>query len=62
MREVKDSGVTIIWIEHIVHALTAVVDRLVVLYGGALIGDGDPREVIKSPQVQEIYMGIPADA
>jgi ABC-type branched-subunit amino acid transport system ATPase component len=32
-----------------------------VLYGGALIGDGDPREVIKSPQVQEIYMGIPAD-
>ena len=62
VREVKESGVTIIWIEHIVHALTAVVDRLVVLYGGALIGDGDPREVIKSPQVQEIYMGIPADA
>lgn len=62
VREVKQSGVTIIWIEHIVHALTAVVDRLVVLYGGALIGDGDPREVIKSPQVQEIYMGIPADA
>jgi branched-chain amino acid transport system ATP-binding protein len=62
VREVKDAGVTIIWIEHIVHALTAVVDRLVVLYGGALIGDGEPREVIKSPQVQEVYMGIPADA
>jgi branched-chain amino acid transport system ATP-binding protein len=62
VREVKDSGVTLIWIEHIVHALTAVVDRLVVLHGGALIGDGDPREVIRSPQVQEIYMGIPADA
>ena len=62
VREVKASGVTIIWIEHIVHALNAVVDRLVVLHGGALIGDGDPRDVIKSPQVQEIYMGIPADA
>jgi branched-chain amino acid transport system ATP-binding protein len=62
VREVKDSGVTLIWIEHIVHALTAVVDRLVVLHGGALIGDGDPAQVIRSPQVQEIYMGIPADA
>ena len=62
VRDVKESGVTIIWIEHIVHALIAVVDRLVVLHGGHLIADGDPREVIRSPQVMEIYMGIPADA
>jgi branched-chain amino acid transport system ATP-binding protein len=62
VRDVKDSGVTIIWIEHIVHALVAVVDRLVVLHGGAFIADGDPREVIRRPEVMEIYMGIPADA
>ena len=62
VREVKESGVTIVWIEHIVHALIAVVDRLVVLHGGALIADGDPAKVIKSPRVAEIYMGIPADA
>jgi branched-chain amino acid transport system ATP-binding protein len=62
VRAVKESGVTIIWIEHIVHALVAVVDRLVVLHGGVFIADGTPREVIRRPQVEEIYMGIPADA
>ncbi len=62
VRAVKESGVTIVWIEHVVHALIAVVDRLVVLHGGALIADGEPREVIASPRVAEIYMGIPADA
>jgi branched-chain amino acid transport system ATP-binding protein len=62
VRSIRESGVTIIWIEHIVHALIAAVDRLVVLHGGALIADGDPRTVIASPRVAEIYMGIPADA
>ena len=50
------------WIEHIVHALVAVVDRVVVLHGGRFIAEGDPTEVIKSPQVAEIYMGIPTEA
>ncbi len=62
VRSIGATGVTIVWIEHIVRALTAAVDRLVVLHGGALIADGDPREVIASPRVAEIYMGIPADA
>jgi len=55
---VRGTGVSIIWIEHVVHALIAVVDRLVVLHGGALIAEGDPAEVIRRPQVNEIYMGI----
>jgi branched-chain amino acid transport system ATP-binding protein len=59
IRDVRKEGVAIIWIEHIVHALVAVVDRVVVLHGGQLIADGDPTEVVKSPQVAEIYMGIP---
>ena len=62
VREVHASGVTIVWIEHIVHALIAAVSRLVVLNGGALIADGEPRAVVASPQVAEIYMGLPADA
>ena len=45
-------------LEHVVHALIAVVDRLVVLHGGVLIAEGDPAEVIRRPQVSEIYMGI----
>jgi branched-chain amino acid transport system ATP-binding protein len=55
---VRATGISIIWIEHIVHALIAVVDRLVVLHGGALIAEGDPTEVIRRPEVNEIYMGI----
>jgi branched-chain amino acid transport system ATP-binding protein len=62
IKQVRASGVSIIWIEHIVHALVAVVDRLVVLHDGALIAEGSPADVIRRPQVAEIYMGIEADA
>jgi branched-chain amino acid transport system ATP-binding protein len=58
VRQVRATGVSIIWIEHIVHALIATVDRLVVLHGGALIAEGAPAEVIRRPQVAEIYMGM----
>jgi branched-chain amino acid transport system ATP-binding protein len=61
IRNVRARGVSIIWIEHVVHALLAAVDRLLVLHGGKFIADGDPRTVIHSPQVAEIYMGIEAD-
>lgn len=62
IKEVRASGVSIVWIEHVVHALLAAVDRLLVLHGGRFIAEGEPRTVIKSPQVAEIYMGIAADA
>jgi branched-chain amino acid transport system ATP-binding protein len=62
IREVRRGGVSIVWIEHVVHALIASIDRLLVLHNGAFIATGDPKTVIKSPQVAEIYMGIEADA
>jgi branched-chain amino acid transport system ATP-binding protein len=62
IREVRESGVSIVWIEHVVHALIAVVDRLAVLHAGAIIESGEPNAVIRSPQVAEIYLGIAADA
>ena len=62
IRNIKVSGVAIVWIEHVVHALLASIDRLLVLHNGAFIADGDPQAVIRSPQVAEIYMGIEADA
>jgi branched-chain amino acid transport system ATP-binding protein len=52
--------VTIVWIEHIVHALLAVVSRLVVLNFGRTIIEGEPRAVMASDQVRDIYMGIAA--
>jgi len=62
IKDVRAGGVSIVWIEHVVHALLAAVDRLLVLHGGKFIAEGDPRTVIRSPQVAEIYMGIAADA
>jgi branched-chain amino acid transport system ATP-binding protein len=58
--DIRGTGVTVVWIEHIVHALVAVVDRLLVLNFGRKIAEGDPRTVMASPQVAEIYMGIAA--
>jgi branched-chain amino acid transport system ATP-binding protein len=54
--------VSIIWIEHIVHALLAVVDRLIVIDFGRKIADGEPRAIMASREVEEIYMGIDLDA
>jgi len=57
---IKQSGITIVWIEHIVHALVEVVSRLVVLNFGRKIVEGEPRSVMISDEVREIYMGIAA--
>lgn len=62
IKDINANGVSIIWIEHVVHALLAVVDRLAVINFGAKIADGDPREVMNSAEVNEVYMGIVADA
>jgi len=61
IKDIRADGVSIIWIEHIVHALLSVVDRLIVINFGKKIDDGDPHTVMNSSQVQEIYMGISAE-
>ena len=60
IHDIKACNVTIVWVEHIVHALLAVVDRLVVLNFGRKIAEGEPRAIMASREVREIYMGIPA--
>ncbi len=60
IRGIRAGGTTIVWIEHIVHALVAVVDRLIVLNFGRKIAEGDPRTVMASAEVREIYMGLAA--
>lgn len=51
-------GVTIVWIEHVLHALLPVVSRLLVLDAGKLLADGEPRAILALPAVREIYLGI----
>ena len=59
---IRGRGVSIVWIEHLVHALMAVVDRLIVMNFGRKIDDGEPARVMASRAVKEIYMGQEDDA
>jgi branched-chain amino acid transport system ATP-binding protein len=58
IKAIHATGTTIIWIEHILHALTSVVERLLVLDFGRVIGIGAPAEIIASKEVREIYLGL----
>ena len=58
IREIRAEGVTIIWIEHIVHALMLAVDRLLVINLGRRLAEGAPRDVVTSAEVRKVYMGI----
>ncbi len=58
IREIRASGVTIVWIEHIVHALLAVVNRILAMSFGRKIAEGEPRQVMASAAVREVYLGV----
>jgi branched-chain amino acid transport system ATP-binding protein len=60
IRGIHKSGVAILWIEHVVHALIAVVDRLVVLNFGRKVAEGVPKDVMQQNEVRQIYIGIEA--
>lgn len=57
IRDVHATGVTIVWIEHVIHALLTAAQRLIVMNFGKLIADGSPEAVMKSREVQSIYLG-----
>jgi branched-chain amino acid transport system ATP-binding protein len=57
VRGVNADGIAVIWIEHVVRALTAVVSRLICLAGGSFVGDGDPAVVLAQPAVREVFLG-----
>lgn len=61
VRELKQE-LAVIWIEHIAHALMAVADRVLVLHFGRKLLEEAPAAAMASPEVQQIYMGMPADA
>ena len=60
IKDIRAEGVSIVWIEHVVHALLAVVERLIVINFGALLKEGEPQAVMNSREVREVYMGIEA--
>ena len=57
IRELGQRGITIVWIEHIVHVLVQVVERLVAMDAGRVIAEGDPDAVMKDAAVIDAYLG-----
>jgi branched-chain amino acid transport system ATP-binding protein len=59
IKAIHARGTTIVWIEHIVHALVSVASRLIVMNFGQILAQGEPHGVMADAKVREVYMGMP---
>jgi branched-chain amino acid transport system ATP-binding protein len=57
IKRIRESGVTLLLIEHVMHAIMSVSDRILVLHHGEKIAEGKPQEVSKDKKVMDAYLG-----
>jgi branched-chain amino acid transport system ATP-binding protein len=57
IRSLRDDGIAVVWIEHVVRALLTTVDRLLCLANGVVVADGEPKAVLASDAVRSVYLG-----
>lgn len=62
VKRIRDRGITIVMIEHVMKAIMNVCDRIIVLHHGEKIAEGTPQEIATSKKVIEVYLGEQADA
>jgi len=62
IKQLRQRGIAIVWIEHIVHVLVQVVQRLVCMDAGRIIADGAPDEVMANAAVIDAYLGSAASS
>ena len=58
VRRIRDTGTTVVWIEHVIRTMLTATDRLMALAGGKVLAIGKPHEVINLPQVKRVYLGV----
>ena len=59
IRRIRDQGSTIVFVEHVMRAVMALTDRIVVLHHGELLAEGSASEVMQRPDVMTAYLGSP---
>ena len=57
IRGIRDSGITVVWIEHVMKTMLTATDRLIALDAGQLLVSGPPQEVINASEVRRVYLG-----
>jgi branched-chain amino acid transport system ATP-binding protein len=58
LRGLRGQGITIVWIEHVLHALLSLVDRILAMESGRVLIEGDPHQVLASPEIRRVYLGL----
>lgn len=58
IRRIRDQGTTIVFVEHVMDAVMALTDRIVVFDQGKVLAEGAPREVMQKPEVMSAYLGV----
>ena len=62
VQKIRDRGITIVMVEHVMKAIMGVCDRIMVLHHGEKIAEGTPQEIASSEKVIEVYLGEQVDA
>jgi branched-chain amino acid transport system ATP-binding protein len=57
VRRVRDMGISVVWIEHVIRTMLVATDRLMALAGGEVLAVGTPQQVMAMPEVKRVYLG-----
>jgi len=57
VKKIRDSGTSILVIEHVMRAIRSLSDRIIVLHHGEMLAEGEPNAILTDPRVIDAYLG-----